>query len=364
MSIEIKVLKKEDISELERLFVRTPILKQYNPFVTGSLDEFKWQFFNDKYQSSVYAIAYDVARDELAATLSALYFPMKTPAGEICQSIKPEDALVNVKALVRHKGHDFLKELLDLIESKSEFINVKFLWGFTYAANSFERLGFSHCFSSKQGTYVIRPVLAYKHLVSLNTANGLKQKIQIAGLTCMSYLKNIINKRNCKEIICKEVKLKDINEDTLLSFLPSELYSIHLNKDFLNWRIVENSSVLKYSILQFEDYSQRVLAFFIYSQKEGRVFFVEQFLFNPDLSVALKEKITYIALQHLKSEGAAIVRAMGFNHNKINKEELAILNRTGFIFINRGIPFIFKSLDKKIKAEDLYLSRLNTQGTY
>ncbi|OJX91930.1 MAG: hypothetical protein BGP01_06505 [Paludibacter sp. 47-17] len=364
MSVEIKVLKKEDISELQRLFEKTPVLKQHDPFVTGSLDEFKWQFFNDNYQSSVYVIAYDAARDELAATLSALYFPMKTPDGEVCQSIKPEDALVNIKALVRHKDHDFLKELLDLIESKSELMNIKFLWGFTYAANSFERLGFSRCFSSKQGTYVIRPVSAYKHLVSLNTSNGVKQKIQIAGLTLMSYLKSIVNTRNYKEIICKEVELNDINEETLLGFLAPDLYSIHLNKDFLNWRIVENSSMLKYSILQFEDHSHKIIACFIYSQKEGRVFFVEQFLFHPDLSVAFKERISRRALQHLKSKGAAIVRAMGFDHNKVNKEELGILNNAGFIFINRGIPFIFKSLDNKVKPENVYLSRLNTQGTY
>jgi len=364
MSVEIKILKQEDIAELKRLFDKTPILKQHNPFINGSLEEFKWQFFNNKIQSAVYAIAYDAARDELAATLSALYFPMKSPNGETCQSIKPEDALVNIKALVRYKDRDLLKELLEQIVAQTEVLTVKFIWGFTYAVNSFERLGFTNCFSSKQGTLVFKPLTAYHHLFGLNTTNRTKQKIQIAGLTMMSYLKNILSSRNFKEITCKEVELNDIDEQTLIRFSASNLYCIHLNKSFLNWRIIENPSNLTYSILQFEDFSNKILAFFIYSQKVGSVFFVEQFLFSPDLSQLQKEQISSNAMHYLKMKGAAIVRAMGFDHNKVNIHEMNLLKKSGFIFLNRGIPFIFKSLDKHIKPENIYLSRLNTEGTY
>jgi hypothetical protein len=45
-------------------------------------------------------------------------------------------------------------------------------------------------------------------------------------------------------------------------------------------------------------------------------------------------------------------------------EELDLLCDTGFTFINRGIPFILKSYDKDIKPENVYLSRLNTEGTF
>ena len=364
MSIKIKVVEKDEIRELRRLFERTPILAQDNPFINGSIDEFMWQFFSDNYHSSVYTIAYDTDRDELAGTLSALYIPMKSPDGQVYQTIKPEDTLINIRALVRYKNRDLLKDLFDVIESKSELLNVKLYWGFTYAVNSFERLGFTRHFSSKQGTYVINPLAAYRHLISLNASNGTKQKIQIAGLTMFSYLKQLLSQKRIGGLKCKEIRLKDIDEEILLGFLPEHLYSIYVDKYFLKWRIEENISSLTYSILQIEDQSEQIKAYLIYSQKEGMVFFVEQLLFDRNLSMKTKAEIFQVALQYLKSLDAVIVRAMGFNHNQANKEDMDLLIKSGFVFINRGIPFIFKSMDKNIKAEDIYLSRLNTDGTF
>lgn len=364
MSIEIKVLEKEEIAELKRLFERTPILAQNNPFSNGSIDEFMWQFYSDNYLSSVYTIAYDTDRDELAGTLSALYIPMRAPNGQVCQTIKPEDTLINVRSLVRYKNKDLLKDLFDVIETKSELLKVKFYWGFTYAVNSFERLGFTRHFSSKQGTFVIKPFAAYKHLISLNASNGTKQKIQIAGLSMFSYLKQLLSRKGISGLKCKEVRLKDIDEKQLLSFLPDNLYSIYLDKVFLNWRIVENISALHYSILQIEDQSGKVCAYLIYSQKEGKIFFIEQLLFDRSHSMKAKADIFQVALQYLISLDAVIVRAMGFEHNAANKEDMELLKKSGFVFVNRGIPFIFKSMDNNIKADDIYLSRLNTDGTF
>jgi len=364
MSIEIKALKKVDIDELKQLFVRTPILEQQNPFRTGSIDEFVWQFFSDNYQSSLYMVGSDSVKDELAGTLSALFIPMKSSDGQVSQTIKLEDALINVDVMVRYRNRDLLKEFLQIIESESGSQNIKFLWGFTYAVNPFKRLGFTNCFSSKQGTYIVKPLDAYRHLITLNTSNGTKQKLQIAGLTMMSYLKQLLIFKNYGGLICKEIELKDVDEEILLGFLPDHLYCIQLDKHFLNWRIVENPSMLTYSILQFEDQSGRIKGYFIYSQKEGKVFFVEQFLFDRDLSMETKAQFIQLALKHLKSLDAVIVRAMGFDHNKANKDEIMMLEKLGFVFINRGIPFILKSLDENIKPEDIYLSRLNTEGTF
>jgi len=363
MSIEIKVLEKNDIDELKWLFEQTPILS-HNPFSHGSIEEFKWQFFSDDYQSSLYMVAYDSVKNELAGTLSALFIPMKSPDGQVYQTIKLEDALINVDAMVRYKKRDLLKELLNFIESKSSSQNIKFLWGFTYAVNPFKRLGFTNCFSSKQGTYIVKPLDAYRHLITLNTSNGTKQKVQIAGLSMMSYLKQLLIYKKYRGLTCKEIELKDVDEEILLSFLPDYLYSIHLDKHFLNWRIVENPSMLTYSILQFENQSGQIKGYFIYSQKEGKVFFVEQFLFDRNLSMEIKAQFIQLALQHLKSLDAVIVRAMGFDHNKANKDEIMLLEKIGFVFIDRGIPFILKSLDKNVKPEDIYLSRLNTEGTF
>jgi hypothetical protein len=65
----------------------------------------------------------------------------------------------------------------------------------------------------------------------------------------------------------------------------------------------------------------------------------------------------------LKNKEAKIVRTMGFEHNEINREECLILKKSGFIYAKKGIPFILKS-KSKINSNEIYLSRLNTQGTF
>ena len=156
----------------------------------------------------------------------------------------------------------------------------------------------------------------------------------------------------------------DVDEKTLLSFLPKKLYSIYLNKFFINWRIIKNPSELDYGMLQFTNQKDEIISYLIYSVKNGNVFFIEQFLFDEELNITIKKRIVYMALRYLKKKNAIIIRAMGFNHNSKNKEEINILSQIGFVFAKKGIPFILKSNDKNIKPGDIYLSRLNTQGTF
>jgi len=364
MPLEIAKLKKDEIKKLKQLFENTPSLATYDPFKNGTENEFMWQFFSDTYKTSTYIVATDTEKEEIAGTLSALYFPMRAPDGNVCETIKPEDTLVNIKCLVRYNNRDILKEMFDKMADENKPMNVRFLWGFTYSVNSFERLGFIHKFSSKQGIYVVNPLLAYKHLVKLNSSNGVKQKIQILGLSIISYSKTIILNKNRKGISSKEIDIKEVDETMLLSFLPKNLYSLYLDKYFLDWRIVKNPSELAYSILQFANEKNKIIAYLIYSQINNTVYFIEQFIFDNTLHTNEKNKIINAALQHLKEKKAVIIRAMGFNHNAANKEELDLLSKKGFTFINRGIPFIFKCNDNSVQPEDVYLSRLNTEGTF
>jgi hypothetical protein len=50
----------------------------------------------------------------------------------------------------------------------------------------------------------------------------------------------------------------------------------------------------------------------------------------------------------------------------VNKNEMRLLSISGFYFFNNPEEsyFVFQNLsDTEIKPEDIYLSRLNTQGT-
>ena len=364
MSLEINKIKKDEVLKLKYLFENTPGLAEYDPFIKGSAEEFEWQFFSENYKSSTYIVATDSENDELLGTLSALIIPMRSPDGNVCQTIKPEDTLVNIKGLVRYKNRDILQEMFDKIVSENKSMDIMFFWGFTYAVNSFNRLGFTHDFSSQQGVYVINPNLAYTHLASLNPSNGFRQKIQILGLSMFSYFKTLFKNKRASSINIKEISLKEVNEELLISFLPENLYCLYLDKCFLSYRIGKNPSESEYSILQFGTRQQPVISYLIYSRKKNSIYFIEQFLFDNKLNRKEKKEIIYAALRYFKGKKAVIVRAMGFNHNNVNKEERSLLSNVGFVFINRGIPFVFKSNHKSIKPESVYLSHLNTEGAF
>ena len=168
MSLHIKKLRKEDINNLKQLFEGTPILSEYNPFVGGSDHEFKWQFFCNEYNRPF--IILPMMTNELIGTLAALIIPMQAPDGNVYYTIKPEDALINIRGLIKHNIRDILNDLFTQIVEETKLKDIKFSWGFTEAVDAFERLGFENCFTSQQGVYTLKPILAYKYLVNLNAS--------------------------------------------------------------------------------------------------------------------------------------------------------------------------------------------------
>lgn len=364
MTLQLFKLKKDGVNDLEQLFKKNSILSANDPFKNGSIEEFHWQFFSESYEVAEYIYASDPENNELAGTLSALFIKMIGPDTKIHLTIKPEDTLINIKSLIKYKNRDLLKEMFDKICNDTQSRNIKFFWGFTKETNAFKRLGFEYVFSSQQGLYIYDIKKSYNHLISLNHSNKLKQKLQIVALSCFSYFNSYIRILNYKNIYIEEIALKDVDYEKLLSFHPLSLYSIYLDKSFLEWRIEKNPSDLKFSILQFTNKNNKIIAYLIYSKKNDNVFFIEQFLFNQSLNKQEKKKIVNSSLVFFKKNKSSILRVMGFQHNKTNKEEVEILKSVGFVFIKKGIPFIFKTNDKSIKPENIYLSRLNTEGIF
>lgn len=365
MSIEIKRLKKDGIKDLKNLFEKTESVAAFSPFIGHTTEEFEWSFFSADYEEAIYIVAKDTERNEILGTTAGMYIPMQTPEGQVCQTIKGEDTLVNIDGLSFHPKRDLFKEMYEQIYLHNESKDVQFYWGFsnTPAVKAHRRIGYVSNFSSQQGIYVIKPLKAYTHLKSLNSSNGMMQKIQILGLAFLSNSKRILRSNRRGALECKEIDLEEVNEDKLLSFLPSNHYSIHLSKAFLDWRIRKNPSKLNYSILQITE-GDRLIAYLIYSIKNDSIFFIEQILFEKSLDLKTKNKVVSVILDFLKRKNAIIVRAMGFEHNSVNVEERAVLISSGFIFIKKGMAFVFMSRDKSISPENIYLSRLNTQGIY
>jgi hypothetical protein len=271
---------------------------------------------------------------------------------------------VDIKAMMKLRKRDLLKELFEFVDKNITQYNVSFYWGLTDIVSTWKRLGFSSTFSSQQGVLTTKPVAAYHHLSQLNSKNKIKEKIQILGLSFLSFIKPFSRWGYNNDFGCKTVALSEINEETLISFLPKNVYCLYLNKAFLKWRIEENHSQLGYQILEFKDSTNRIVAYILYSIKNTNVFFIEQLLFEHSLTKKQKRAIAKKAITYMKQQKAIIIRAMGFTHNEANLGEKQLLESIGFIFVPKGIPFIFKSNDDSIKAEEIYLSHLNTQGVF
>lgn len=363
MGITIKKLKKNEIATFKEKIDNNKYISKYSPFSGGTIEEFEWQFFSSADDRALYFVAEDEDDNEIIGTMAALIIPMQMPDGSVALTIKPEDVLVSIKGVMKYKGIDILKELLQTIEKETESKKIKFYWGFTEAIVAFERIGFSNEFSSQQGILVFKPLEAYNHLKTLNSLNNYKQKILILGLSVFSYFRVIIVREKIKSLCCEKILFEDINESILLSFLPKKLYTMYLNKEFLRWRIIENPSKLKYHVLKITNSVDEIISYLIYSEKQEGVFFIEQFLFKESLFFKQKKEVATIAVNFLRHKKAIIIRTMGFMHNSSNKEECEILNSMGFIYAKKGIPFILKS-NFEIKSEDIYLSRLNTEGTF
>ena len=148
-------------------------------------------------------------------------------------------------------------------------------------------------------------------------------------------------------------------------FFPDNSYSLWLDREFLEWRIERNPSGVKYGFLEFSDNQGEVIAYLIYSENTDKVFYIEQFLFSKNLLASGKAGVIKCAKRFFRMEGAVMLRAMGFSHNAINIEEMRLLKRIGFHFFASPEPsyFLFKNIkDSEVRMEEIYVSRLNTQG--
>jgi hypothetical protein len=261
---------------------------------------------------------------------------------------------------------DILKELFLAITEKAKEENVTFMWGFTPANGPFKRCGFKIIAQIKGSFYVIRPLKFYENRREKFPDLKVWGKIKMFIFAWHNWLNIRLKRNNSREFQRERISFAEVNEERLLSFLPENVYTTYLSKDFLRWRIEENPSSLNYGFLEFLDKKGKTVAYFIFSSDRQNIFFVEQFLFERHLPDNKKIQIMKSALDYCRKEGAILVRAMGLTHNEVNKTEMRLLTTTGFYFFNNPEEsyFVFQNLSNSdINPEDVYLSRLNTQGT-
>jgi hypothetical protein len=363
MQVSIKFLDKESIQNVLNFFnsAQSDKLQTNN----RSLKEFEWLFINSFFKKSLYAVALDNESGEIIGTYAGIFIQMLSKNGERILTIKGEDTLISLDKMISLGKRDILKELLHTIVEKSRDDNSMFMWGFTPAKAAFKRCGFKIITQIKGSFYVIKPLIFYNNRIRLFPQLTLMKKIQLFVFSWVNYLNIKLKLNSSGEFFNKRISFEEVDEKVLLSFLPENVYTTYLSKDFLKWRIKENPSPVTYGFLEFRDKRNIVVAYFIFSSNKENIFFVEQFLFARQLTDNKKVQIMKHAFKYCRRQKAIMIRALGFTHNELNIKDMNLLSKSGFYFFNNPEEsyFIFQNLSySDIKPEDIYLSRLNTQG--
>jgi hypothetical protein len=368
MPLEIRLLKDSEYKATNDFYNSTSHINRPAPAIPKSYPEFCWEFMNCPNGKAIFSGAWELEDGKqpiLVGVQSVIILKMITGDGKQILTAKGEATLIDINALMKYKKTDILKELLAILIEECQKKGVEFLWGFNNIPASYKRLGFETPFKSYHGVLVLQPVKAYKNITSLKSKNTRIGSFKIAlylGLSYLFSLKKIIvpsQKKNYRinfELTENETLFKNAS-------LPDQLIFLLQDKDYLKWKISENPYPINYKSYQLLDDDNTLMAQVICSIQKD-VCFIEQTLFDKNLT---KKNIHFLLkniLGSLKNENICLVRYTGFKQNCLNLEEMNLLKCMGFIFTGKGEWFTFKNIsgNSDIHSENIYLSRMYKQG--
>ena len=327
--------------------------------------EFEWLFFKGPIRPALYACAINTVSGEIVGTQGGIFIPMVSRTGEKLITIKGEDTLISLDRASEIKGQDILKELIKSISQKSRDYNADLIWGFTPARSAFKRCGFNIVGEIRNSFYVIKPYRFFRNRVKELRNNTWGLKIKLFVFSVFNWLINQLRLYRSSDFYARKISIDEINERQIGSFTSKGLFNLQLNRDFLRWRIIDNPCPVKYEFFEATNKKGEVVSYLIMSHDKENIWYVEHFVFSESLTESVKIAIIIKTYRMAKSGGAIFIKAPGFDHNMANREDMRLLSRAGSYFFSNQPKsyFVFKSLsDKKINPEEIYLSRLNTQG--
>jgi len=363
MALVFKLLEKDLIEKVLQFFNSERGIKQNS--LKRTRREFEWLFLEGNYERAIYAVALDSDSDEIIGIHAGIFIPMASCEGKKTLTMKGEDTLISFDRVIRYGRRDILREIYSFLENYAVKKNVSFLWGFSPAKAAFKRTGCQVSDPVLNSFLVLKPFDFYSQRIKLILPVTLKRKITIFSFAVINYLIQRTRSISGSHFNCRKVDFSDVHFEKLLEFIPKDVYSLWLDKEFLTWRIQRNPSDVKYCFCEFKNNENEIIAYLIYSEKSDRTIYIEQFLFNGLLSRAEKLDAVNTAKRFFRGTDAVMIRAMGFSHNLINIEEVSLLKRTGFHFFASKEPsyFLIKDLSGSgISLEKIYVSRLNLQG--
>lgn len=355
MSIQIRLVKNNSELILANDFFNA-IYK-----TNRSIKDFEWEFVNGPFGKAIYVIAIDdevTDRIKVVGIQCAIPIELMDPLGNKELSAKSEDTLVDPA----YRGQKIFERMYDLLFEECRKAGIKYIWGFTPAKKAFERINFEIPYQAHQAIITFRPVKAYRYLSGLNSNNKLPDKLKIAGLSVMSFAKRMGRLLHSpSSLTMRSVPIESKSSIIEKFYAHTTLRFLHVNSDYLNWRLMANPFGNNYENYQFLQDDQIVADVLINFRNPG-LGYIEQLMFAPSLDINARTKIIRSIVAKMKGK-VNLIRVLCFDINAELREQQQLLNACGFFLLPRGAHFVWKSFDPNgIKPTDLFLNRLFTQG--
>jgi hypothetical protein len=355
MEIEIRLLKISEIDFVNDLY--NTVYKK-----SRSKAEFEWEFISGPAGKAIYIVAVDTEKtgNPIIGTQAAIPLKMQN---HLCQEIltaKSEDTLLDPN----YRGKKIFDKMYQLLFSACKDAGIEVIWGFTYAKKPFEKLGFEIPFDSLQGIMPLETIKSASYLSSLNEANGAWDKFKVYGFVLYSKLKafKFFTKNNSSIFVFKQTSFLDKN--SLFESINNTDFLLQ-NSEYNNWRITTNpfkNDYVEYSLFL----NNKVVANAIINYRSAGFAYIEQLIFEGNLNE--NEQLFFIQqlIKIIKNKGAFLIRYWGFENNETSINLNKQLAACGFTFIKKGTGFVWKNLNenKRISYQQLFLSRMFTQGNY
>jgi hypothetical protein len=368
MPLEVRLISDADHKAINDFFNHARHVDRQMKQQERKFDEFSWEFIHGPCGKAIYAVALDAEEGKetrIAGIQAVIPFVMVTAGGRSILTAKGEDTLIDIRAQLKYKNKDILRELYDLLFEECRRKNITLVWGFNTAYASYKRLGFDHAVRSYYGALVLKPFRAYKNYLCRKNRNERSGNLRMASLLVFAFLFSLkrffIRSHPGNFLINTE-----LNENTGLfkrAAGPHDLFYIKQDDEYLKWRISENPYPVKYRSYQLMDADHVLRAQLICSINKNEAF-VEQLLFDEELDSKVVFCLLKEMIRKMRKDNLCIIRNIGFQNNAVSRKEMSTLKKLGFVYSGKGEQVSMVSLagDPEIGMDHIYLSRLYKQG--
>jgi len=328
-----------------------------------TIEQFRWEFHDGPVMNGIYIIAKDTEKNIVIGSQAVIPINLITADGTIILSGKSEDTLVDPN----YRGKRIFNNMYEKLFEECTKTGINYIWGFTTAKKPFLKMDFEIPWSHSQTLIVNNPIESYKYLASLNKNNTLIDKTKILGLSMVSKLKGFslkaISKNSGYEI--KEEKALNVLDLTkeVIQKNGDDSFGIYQDEAYQKWRFYNNPNLETIDSFTIT-HNGRLVGTFISNTNKEKIAYIAQCLLSPSLSPeAKKEFISYCTLQ-LYNNGVHLIRNWNFIHTPINNQEIKDFEASGYIHLERGVPFVWKTqIDKGLSVSNFVISRIASEGT-